>query len=110
MQQRASVAYDKRRHGRLRQGHGVRPRAFHTGLDVRTSSRVPENHDEPRATAAFPAGITRRRDRLSLAGPAVLSPGQLGGVSISAPRARPVEPVDIAALRLLAVRFAARRP
>ncbi len=57
-QQGFDYAYDKRLYDRLREGH-ARPlrEHFHAGLDYQNKlARFLENHDEPRATATFPAG------------------------------------------------------
>jgi hypothetical protein len=51
--------YDKRLYDRLRDGHArpVREHLF-AGLDYQTKlARFMENHDEPRAATAFPAGV-----------------------------------------------------
>ncbi|HXK02059.1 MAG TPA: alpha-amylase family glycosyl hydrolase [Verrucomicrobiae bacterium] len=51
--------YDKRLYDRLREGH-ARPVRDHFRADMdyqRRSARFLENHDEPRAAAAFPPGI-----------------------------------------------------
>ena len=59
MQQKGfDYAYDKRLYDRLREGH-PRPVREHflAGLDYQNKlARFLENHDEPRAAAAFPAG------------------------------------------------------
>ena len=57
-QQGFDYTYDKRLYDRLREGH-VRPvrQHFHAGLDYQNKlARFLENHDEPRAAAAFPLG------------------------------------------------------
>ena len=58
-QQGFDYTYDKRLYDRLREGH-VRPVREHflAGLDYQTKmARFLENHDEPRAAAAFSPGI-----------------------------------------------------
>lgn len=58
-QQGFDYTYDKRLYDRLREGH-ARPVREHlcAGLDYQNHmARFLENHDEPRAAAAFPAGI-----------------------------------------------------
>jgi len=57
-QQGFDYAYDKRLYDRLREGHARPVREhFHAGLDYQNKlARFLENHDEPRAAAAFPAG------------------------------------------------------
>ena len=58
-QQGFDYAYDKRLYDRLRDGHarGVREH-FLAGLDYQDKlARFLENHDEPRAAAAFPPGM-----------------------------------------------------
>ena len=58
LQQGFDYAYDKRLYDRLREGHArpVREHLF-AGLDYQNKlARFLENHDEPRAAAAFPAG------------------------------------------------------
>jgi hypothetical protein len=52
-------AYDKRLYDRLREAHARPVREhFHAGLDYQDKlARFLENHDEPRAAAAFPAGM-----------------------------------------------------
>jgi hypothetical protein len=59
MQQGFDYAYDKTLYDRLRAGH-ARPVREHlwAGLDYQNKlARFLENHDEPRAAAAFPAGM-----------------------------------------------------
>ena len=59
MQQGFDYAYDKTLYDRLREGH-ARPVRDHlrAGLDYQNRlARFLENHDEPRAAAAFPSGI-----------------------------------------------------
>jgi glycosidase len=55
-QQGFDYAYDKRLYDRLREGHARPVREhFHAGLDYQNKlARFLENHDEPRAAAAFP--------------------------------------------------------
>jgi glycosidase len=58
-QQGFDYTYDKRLYDRLREGH-ARPVREHlyAGLDYQDRmARFLENHDEPRAAAAFPAGV-----------------------------------------------------
>jgi hypothetical protein len=58
-QQGFDYAYDKRLHDRLREGR-ARPvcEHFHAGLDYQDKlARFLENHDEPRAAAAFPREV-----------------------------------------------------
>jgi hypothetical protein len=58
-QQGFGYTYDKRLYDRLREG-AARPvrEHFHAGLDYQNKlARFLENHDEPRAAAAFPAGM-----------------------------------------------------
>ncbi len=57
-QQGFDYAYDKRLYDRLREGHARPVREhLHAGLDYQNKlARFLENHDEPRAAAAFPAG------------------------------------------------------
>jgi glycosidase len=58
-QQGFDYAYDKRLYDRLREGHARPAREhFYAGLDYQDKlARFLENHDEPRAAAAFPAGV-----------------------------------------------------
>jgi hypothetical protein len=58
-QQGFDYAYDKRLYDRLREQHARPVREhFHAGLDYQNKlARFLENHDEPRAAAAFPAGV-----------------------------------------------------
>ena len=57
-QQGFDYAYDKRLYDRLREGHARPVREhFHAGLDYQGKlARFMENHDEPRAAAAFAPG------------------------------------------------------
>ncbi len=57
-QQGFDYAYDKRLYDRLRAGHARPVREhLHAGLDYQNKlARFMENHDEPRAAAAFPDG------------------------------------------------------
>jgi glycosidase len=60
-QQGFDYTYDKRLYDRLREAH-ARPVREHFGADLefqKKSARFLENHDEPRAAAAFPAEIHR---------------------------------------------------
>jgi hypothetical protein len=56
-QQGSDYAYDKRLYDRLRDGHARPVREhFHAGLEYQDRpARFLENHDEPRASATFPA-------------------------------------------------------
>ena len=58
-QQGFDYAYDKRLYDRLREGHARPVREhFHAGLDYQGKlARFMENHDEPRAAAAFAPGM-----------------------------------------------------
>ncbi|MDH5255152.1 MAG: alpha-amylase family glycosyl hydrolase [Gammaproteobacteria bacterium] len=58
-QQGFDYAYDKRLYDRLREGHARPVREhFHAGPDYQCKlARFLENHDEPRAAAAFPEGM-----------------------------------------------------
>jgi glycosidase len=58
-QQGFDYAYDKRLYDRLREQHARPVREhFHAGLDYQDRlARFLENHDEPRAAAAFPPGV-----------------------------------------------------
>ena len=58
-QQGFDYAYDKRLYDRLRERHARPVREhFHAGLDYQDKlARFLENHDEPRAAAAFPPGV-----------------------------------------------------
>jgi hypothetical protein len=58
-QQGFDYAYDKRLYDRLREGRAGPVREhFHAGLDYQNKLvRFLENHDEPRAAAAFPRGM-----------------------------------------------------
>jgi Alpha amylase, catalytic domain len=58
-QQGFDYAYDKRLYDRLREGHARPVREhFRAGLDYQNKlARFLENHDEPRAAAAFPSGM-----------------------------------------------------
>jgi hypothetical protein len=57
-QQGFDYAYDKRLYDRLREGHARPVRDhFRAGMDYQSKlARFLENHDEPRAATAFPAG------------------------------------------------------
>ena len=58
-QQGFDYAYDKRLYDRLHEGHAIAVRQhFQAGLDYQGKlARFMENHDEPRAAAAFPSGM-----------------------------------------------------
>jgi hypothetical protein len=93
--------YDKRLYDRLRAGNveGVRG---HLGADLvfqRKSARFLENHDEPRAAAAFPPGTHQAAAVLTFLVPGMrfFHEGQLEGRRQHASihlRRRPDEPVD----------------
>jgi hypothetical protein len=59
LQQGFDYAYDKRLYDRLREGHARPVREhFHAGLAYQNKlARFLENHDEPRASAAFTPGV-----------------------------------------------------
>ena len=59
LQQGFDYAYDKRLYDRLKEGHAKSVREhFYAGLDYQGKmARFLENHDEPRAAAAFSAGM-----------------------------------------------------
>ena len=101
MQQGFDYAYDKRLYDRLREGH-ARPVREHflAGLDYQDRlARFLENHDEPRAAAAFPPAQHQAAAVLTFLSPGLrfLHQGQLEGrrkrISPHLVRA-PEEPVD----------------
>jgi hypothetical protein len=113
-QQGFDYAYDKRLYDRLHEGPARPVREhFHAGLDYQDKlARFLENHDEPRAAAAFPPGKHRAAAVLSFLAPGLrfLHEGELEGrrKRISPHLVRgPEEPVEaeLAAFyeRLLAV-------
>ena len=101
MQQGFDYAYDKRLYDRLREGH-ARPVREHllAGLDYQNRlARFMENHDEPRAAAAFPPDMHRAAAVITYLTPGLrfLHQGQLEGrvTRISPHLVRgPEEPVD----------------
>jgi hypothetical protein len=110
--------YDKRLYDRLRDGHARPVREhFFAGLDYQDKlARFVENHDEPRAAAAFPAGVHEAAAVVTYLAPGLrfFHQGQFEGrkVRISPHLGRgPDEPADAAVAefydRLLAV---LRRP
>jgi hypothetical protein len=100
-QQGFDYAYDKRLYDRLRDGHGRPVREhFLAGLDYQDRlARFMENHDEPRAAAAFAPGQHEAAAVLTYLSPGLrfFHQGQLEGCTkrISPHLVRaPVEPVD----------------
>jgi hypothetical protein len=100
-QQGFDYAYDKRLYDRLRerQARPVREH-FHAGLDYQDKlARFLENHDEPRAAAAFPPGVHQAAAVITLLAPGLrfFHDGQFRGrkkrISPHLCRA-PDEPVD----------------
>jgi glycosidase len=120
-QQGFDYTYDKRLYDRLRDGHARPVREhFHAGLDYQNKlARFLENHDEPRAAAAFPAGVHEAAAVITFLSPGLrfFHQGQFRGcrkrISPHLGRA-PDEPIDqelakfydrlLAALRQPAVR------
>ena len=95
-QQGFDYTYDKRLYDRLREGHARPVREhFHAGLDYQNKlARFLENHDEPRAAAAFPKGIYQAAAVITflLAGASLLPPGTVRGAAqthLAAPGPRP---------------------
>jgi hypothetical protein len=93
--------YDKRLYDRLREGHARPVREhFHAGLDYQDKlARFLENHDEPRAAAAFPPGQHEAAAVITYLSPGLrfFQQGQFEGkrVRISPHLGRgPVEPVN----------------
>jgi len=82
-QQGFDYAYDKRLYDRLRAGHARPVREhFHAGLDYQNKlARFLENHDEPRAAAAFAPEVHRAAAVISFLSPGLrfLHQGQLEG-------------------------------
>jgi len=113
-QQGFDYAYDKRLYDRLREGHARPVREhLHAGLDYQAKlARFLENHDEPRAAAAFPSAMHEAAAVVTFLSPGLrfLHQGQLEGrtkrISPHLVRA-PQEPLDDARqqfyLRLLTV-------
>jgi Alpha amylase, catalytic domain len=101
-QQGFDYTYDKRLYDRLRdqQARPVRLH-FHAGLDYQNRlSRFLENHDEPRAAAAFPPGVHQAAAVITFLSPGLrfFHEGQFAGrrrrISPHLNR-RPEEPVDV---------------
>jgi hypothetical protein len=101
LEQGFDYAYDKRLYDRLREGH-ARPVREHllAGLDFQNGlARFLENHDEPRAAAAFAPGIHEAAAVITYLSPGLrfFHQGQLEGrrkrISPHLVRA-PVEPAD----------------
>jgi hypothetical protein len=100
-QQGFDYTYDKRLYDRLREGH-ARPVREHlyAGLDYQNKmARFLENHDEPRAAAAFPHGMHEAAAVITFLSPGMrfFHQGQLEGQTkrISPHLCRgPCEPVD----------------
>jgi hypothetical protein len=100
-QQGFDHCYDKKLYDRMEHGdvEGVR---LHLGADRSYQQgmvRFIENHDEPRAAAAFPAGKARAAAvaALTLTGAKLVHEGQLEGRKVKLPvflGRRPEEPVD----------------
>jgi hypothetical protein len=101
LQQGFDYAYDKRLYDRLREGHARPAREhLHAGLDYQSKlARFLENHDEPRAAAAFAPGMHEAAAVVSYLSPGLrfFHQGQLEGrrkrISPHLVRA-PLEPVD----------------
>ncbi|MCI0356884.1 MAG: hypothetical protein L0211_00155, partial [Planctomycetaceae bacterium] len=102
-QQGFDYAYDKRLYDRLRERH-VRPvrEHFHAGLDYQDKlARFLENHDEPRAAAAFGPGVHQAAAVITFLAPGLrfFHQGQFEGRTkrISPHLGRgPAEPTDVA--------------
>jgi hypothetical protein len=100
-QQGFDYAYDKRLYDRLREGHARPVREhFHAGLDYQDKlARFLENHDEPRAAAAFPPGVHEAAAVIAFLSPGLrfFHEGQFSGwkkrISPHLCR-RPEEPID----------------
>jgi hypothetical protein len=100
-QQGFDYAYDKRLYDRLRERHARPVREhFHAGLDYQDKlARFLENHDEPRAAAAFPPGVHEAAAVITFLSPGLrfFHEGQFQGrkkrISPHLSR-RPDEPVD----------------
>jgi hypothetical protein len=101
-QQGFDYAYDKRLYDRLRERHARPVREhFHAGLDYQDKlARFLENHDEPRAAAAFPPAVHEAAAVLTFLSPGLrfFHEGQFQGrkkrISPHLSR-RPDEPVDV---------------
>jgi len=100
-QQGFDYTYDKRFYDHLRQqdGAAVRGHLLAAPEYQRRSARFLENHDEPRATAAFPPAVHRAAAIVALLAPGLrfLHEGQLAGRRVRASnhlRRRAPEPVD----------------
>jgi hypothetical protein len=106
LQQGFDYAYDKRLYDRLREGHARPVREhLHAGLDYQSKlARFLENHDEPRAAAAFAPGMREAAAIVTYLSPGLrfLHQGQLDGrrkrISPHLVRA-PAEPIDEACHR-----------
>ena len=100
-QQGFDYAYDKRLYDRLRERHARPVREhFHAGLDYQSKlTRFLENHDEPRAAAAFDPDVHRAAAVITFLSPGLrfFHQGQFDGrrkrISPHLVRA-PLEPVD----------------
>jgi glycosidase len=100
-QQGFDYAYDKRLYDRLREGHARPVREhFHAGLDYQDKlARFMENHDEPRAAAAFTPPIHQAAAIVTYLSPGLrfFHQGQFEGrrkrISPHLVRA-PLEPID----------------
>jgi hypothetical protein len=100
-QQGFDYTYDKRLYDRLRDGHARPAREhFHAGLDYQDKmARFLENHDEPRAAAAFPLGVHEAAAVVTFLSPGLrfFHEGQFQGRKKRIPPhlgRRPNEPVD----------------
>jgi hypothetical protein len=101
-QQGFDYAYDKRLYDRLRERH-ARPVREHflAGLEYQDKlARFLENHDEPRAAAAFPPGVHQAAAAITFLSPGLrfFHQGQLEGrrKRISPHLGRgPIEPLDV---------------
>jgi len=100
-QQGFDYTYDKRLYDRLREGHARPVREhFHAGLDYQSKmARFLENHDEPRAAAAFAPDVHEAAAVITFLSPGLrfLHQGQFQGrkkrISPHLVRA-PQEPID----------------
>jgi glycosidase len=102
-QQGFDYTYDKRLYDRLRDGHARPIRDhLHAGLDFQTKlARFLENHDEPRAAAAFRPEVQRAAAIITYLAPGLrfFHQGQFQGMTkrISPHLCRgPSEPIDVA--------------
>jgi alpha amylase-like protein len=101
-QQGFDYSYDKRLYDRLRDGYARAVREhFHAGLDYQNKlARFLENHDEPRAAAAFPPGEHEAAAVITFLSPGLrfFHQGQFEGrkkrISPHLIRA-PIEPIDL---------------